>query len=342
MSAVRRWAVLALVAVLLSACTVRAVDNEQVPPGVRIVVRFSHVVAENTPKGLAARKFADLVRERSNGRIDVEVFANSSLYADVEEFQALRDGKIQLIAPSTSLVADLVPEWQVLDLPFLFSDASAVGPAMTGAFGERLMSLLKPTGMTGLAFWDNGFRQMTNSRHPLRVPADFKGLRMRYQAGNVRRQQFELLGAVPIRGTFADLYRLLERGDADGQENSLSNIESKRFYEVQRYMTLSSHQYLGYVVLADQRWWKGLDEADRALLADALSDTTDWIRENAVKINANALETIRTTDRVEIHSLTPDEKHAWRDAVEPLYRDLDSWLPGDLVDMIQSIRAAQG
>ncbi|MGK2849532.1 MAG: DctP family TRAP transporter solute-binding subunit [Candidatus Limnocylindrales bacterium] len=337
----RRVPTVLLAIVLIVGCQARAVDNEQVPAETRITVRFSHVVAENTPKGIAARRFADLVNERSAGRIEVQVFPNSSLYADGEEFQALLDDKIQLIAPSTSLVADLVPEWQILDLPFLFADTGQVSPSMAGPLGRRLTALLEPTGMVGLEFWEGGFRQMTNSRRELRLPADFRGLRMRYQASPVRRQQFELLGAQPVRGTFADLYRLLEQGEADGQENSLSNIESKRLFEVQRYLTVSSHSYLGYVVLADQDWWNGLAERDRAVLAGALAETTDWLRANAPRIEADALDAIRESGDVLTHELAPDERATWRTTIDPIYLDLDGWLPGDLAEIVRAISTAQ-
>ncbi len=165
---------------------------------------------------------------------------------------------------------------------------------------------------------------------------------MRYQASEMRRQIFELLGAEPVRAPFGDLYGLLETGTVDGQENSLSNIESKRFYDVQRYLTLSNHQYLGYVVLADHRWWDGLADADRVLLEEALSDTTDWLRENALRINAEALDTIRASNTVEIYELTPDEQKAWQDAMEPLYTGMDRWLPADLAEMVRALRVDQG
>lgn len=337
----RRAAAALLAIALVGGCQARAVDNEQVPPETRITVRFSHVVAENTPKGIAARRFADLVRERSAGRIEVQVFPNSSLYADGEEFQALLDDKIQLIAPSTSLVADLVPEWQILDLPFLFADPAQVSASMEGPLGRRLTALIEPTGMVGLEFWEGGFRQMTNSRRELRLPADFRGLRMRYQASPVRRQQFELLGAQPVRGTFADLYRLLEQGEADGQENSLSNIESKRIFEVQRYLTVSSHSYLGYMVLADQDWWSRLAPADRDVLAGALAETADWLGANAPRIEADALDAIGASGNVLTHTLSPDERAAWRAAIDPIYRDLDGWLPRDLAEIVRTMSAPQ-
>ncbi len=330
-----------LAMVMIVGCQARAVDNEQVPPETRITIRFSHVVAENTPKGIAARRFADLVSERSAGHIEVQVFPNSSLYADGEEFQALLDDKIQLIAPSTSLVADLVPEWQILDLPFLFADAGQVSPSMAGPLGRRLLALLEPTGMVGLGFWEGGFRQMTNSRRALRLPDDFRGLRMRYQASPVRRQQFELLGARPVRGTFADLYRLLEQGEADGQENSLSNIESKRLFEVQRYLTVSSHSYLGYVVLADHDWWNGLAKADRDVLAGALAETANWLRANAPQIETDALDAIRASGNVLTHTLTPEERAIWRATIDPIYRDLDGWLPRDLAEIVRAISTSQ-
>lgn len=299
-------------------CGPRARDLEQVARTERLVLRFSHVVAENTPKGLAARRFAERVAERSGGRMEVQVYANSSLYGDGEEFSALREGKVQFIAPSTAKLAEIVPQWQVFDLPYLFVDEQAVVRAMTGPAGQALLAQLPEYGFQGLALWDNGFKYLTNRVRPLRRPEDAAGLRFRIQGSAVLREQFAALGASSRQVVFGDLYQVLERGELDGQENTASNIVSKRLYHVQKYMTLSAHGYLGYVVLTSLGWWQSLNPADRQVLLEALAETTAWVRENAPRLNRQALEQVRQSGLVTVHELTPEERVAWAQAMEPV------------------------
>lgn len=330
-------ALLLALAALTPACGPLARDHEQVATSERMVIRFSHVAAENTPKGLAARRFAQLVHERSGGRLEVQVYANSQLYGDGEEFQALLDGKVQFIAPSTAKLSDLVPEWQVFDLPFLFADEQEVIGAMTGPPGQRLLALLPGRGMIGLAMWDNGFKHMTSRGRPLHQPQDARGLTFRIQGSRVLREQFLALGATPVPVVFGHLYRALEAGQVDGQENTLSNIVSKRIHFVQSHLTLTHHGYLGYVVLTNRHWWEALPPADRALLSEALAETTHWVRENAPRLNREALEQIRAAGTVSIHMPTPAERAAWRHALEPVYGAVSPWVS---LELVQAIRQA--
>ncbi|MBP2018129.1 C4-dicarboxylate-binding protein DctP [Symbiobacterium terraclitae] len=302
----------------------RVADHEQWAPEERIILTFSHVVAEHTPKGLAARKFADLVHERTGGRVEVQVFPNGQLVGDGEaEIRALREGRVDMIAPSTGKLAELFPEWQVFDLPYVFADHDAVVQAMEGAIGERLFKVLRRRGLMGLTMWDNGFKQMTSAVRPLIHPEDFAGQRFRVQPSRVLVEQFRLLGATGLTIGFDETYRALEVGQVDGQENTPSNIYSKKFHEVQRYMTLSNHGYLGYVVIVDADRWRNLDEEVREVLTWALEEATRWNRENAGRLNAEDLERIRASGHVEIHEQTPEERAEWAEALRPVF---DSFL----------------
>lgn len=330
---VRRILVWLLVLPLaLAACgPARNPDNEQVSAKDRTVIKFSHVVAENTPKGIAARRFAAIVKERSGGKIEVQVFPNSQLYGDGEEFDRLYSGDVQIIAPSLSKLADLDPNWQVFDLPYLFVDDRSAERVIAGATGQRLYAGLRRMGMEPLAFWRNGLKQISNARGSLLLPVDIRGLRFRIQSSPVMQDMFQVLGAdVSIR-PFDSLYGALAKGDLDGQENTPSNIFSKRIHEVQPYLTVNNFGYLGYVVLVGDRFWNRLEPDTRELLREAMADTTQWVRENASALNEEAMDRIRLSGKVLIHEQTVNERELWRTALEPVYRRAESRLGADVV-----------
>jgi len=330
---VRRIVVWLLILPLaLAACTsTRYPDNEQVSAKDRIVVKFSHVVAENTPKGIAARRFAAMVKERSGGKIEVQVFPNSQLYVDGEEFDRVRSGEVQIIAPSLSKLADLDPLWQVFDLPYLFDNDRSVERVIAGSTGQRLYSGLRRLGMEPVAFWQNGFKQISNARGSVLFPMDVRGLRFRIQSSPVTRDMFQVLGAEVSVRSFDTLYGALAKGELDGQENAPSNIFSKHIHEVQPYMTINNFGYLGYVVLVNERFWNGLSPDIRELLRESMADTTQWVRENAPILNDEALDRIRASGKVLIHNQTQNERELWRTALEPVYRRAEARLGVDAV-----------
>jgi C4-dicarboxylate-binding protein DctP len=321
--------------ILLAGCgPQRAVDNEQWGSEEKVIIKFSHVVAESTPKGLAARRFADLVHDKSRGRIEVEVYPNGQLVGDEAEVLALLDGEVQLIAPSTGKLAELFPAWQAFDLPYAFADQAAVVQAMEGPIGQKLYATLQRRGLRGLAMWDNGFKQMTSSVRPLIKPADFTGQRFRVQPSPVLLEQFRTLGALGLAVPFDQTFRALETGQVDGQENTPSNIYWKKFHEVQRYLTISNHGYLGYAILTNEQFWHSLSEEDRRVVSEALAETTAWVRQNAGRLNQEDLARI-TTGNIAVHIQTETERAAWKAAFQPVYdyfaREIDS-------DLMQAIR----
>ncbi|WP_461200378.1 DctP family TRAP transporter solute-binding subunit [Anoxybacillus sp. TBDG-1] len=294
-------------------------DDEQEGLEDQLTIRFSHVVAEHTPKGLAAQKFASLVTEKSNGKIKVEIYANATLFTDEEELNALKQGKVEMIAPAYSKLTSLIPEWQVLDLPFALPNDQAVEEALQGQIGQILFSKLQSFHVKGLAFWENGFKQVTNSVRPLIHPTDFHGLRFRTMPSEVIQEQFRLLGAIPKVTPFHDTFRELYYKQVDGQENTISNIYSKKFYEVQPYMTISNHGYLGYVVLMNEAFWERLTPFQQQIIVEALDETTTWMKTHAKIINEKQLHEIIQTKRVNIHELTDEQKKEWLSHLYPLY-----------------------
>ncbi|MBP1157307.1 tripartite ATP-independent transporter DctP family solute receptor [Paenibacillus sp. PvR052] len=296
----------------------------------RIVIKFSHVVAENTPKGLAAAHFAQLVKEKSQDRVEVQVFPNGMLYTEDTEIAALQHDDVQMIAPSFSNMNRIDPIWLVMDLPFLFRNQQEVDLALQGALGERLLATLEPQGMKGAAFWHNGFRQVTNNVRPMRMPEDFRGLTFRIQPSPVLKRQFEALNASTMSTPFNEIYRSLKTGRVDGQENTISNILSKRLYQVQRYMTISNHSYLGYIVTFNKQFWEGLPPEVQQLLEEALAETSDWNNREAL-LHEKRLQTLSQNQLLEIRTLTDAEKALWRERFEPLYEEFTAIIGKDLM-----------
>jgi len=326
----------------IAGCGERVIDLEQVSPEEKIVIKFSHVVAENTPKGLAAQRFAALVKERTNGRVEVQVFPNSTLYKDGEEIQALQNGLVQMIAPATSKLSGLYPQWQVFDLPYAFEDENDVHKAMDGFIGNQLCDGLKQNNMQALVFWDSGFKQMTNSQRPLIKPADFQGLSFRVMINSpILKKEFERLNAHAVEGPFNDLYRALDAHEVDGQENTMSNIYSKNLYKAQPYLTLSNHGYMGYAVLTNQNFWSALPVEVRTVLESTLLEVTEWEREQAFLLDKLSLEKVVNSGLVQVHQQTEAEKKQWAIALKPVYSESKNLIGNEMVDYLEGMHTQQ-
>lgn len=306
----------------------------------KIVVKFSHVVAENTPKGKACIMFEELAEKYTDGKVDVQIFPNSQLYNDDEVLAAVQQNNVQLAAPATSKVSKLFPQWTIFDFPFAFLDEAAVQKAMESEeIGGKLFGMLKEQQLLGLAMWDNGFKQMSLDDHPLYLPEDFKGQKFRVMSSKVLEAQFKALGANPVPMPFSEVYSALEQGVVDGQENTLSNIYSKKFHEVQKYMTISNHGYIGYAVITNAQFWEGLPEDVREGLQKALDETTQWVRDNAQLLNQESLEKIKADNTLkEIHELTPEQKAEWIKATDVVYEQFKEDVGEDLINAIMALR----
>lgn len=286
-----------------------------------LVVRMSHVVAPDTPKGQMATRFQQLVAQASGGRIRVEVYPDSRLYGDDDEMEALRLGAVEILAPSLSKFgAAGVSEFDVFDLPFLFDTLAQVRCVTQGVIGQQLLQALARQQMVGLGFLDNGFKQMSAPR-PLREVADFKGLRLRIQASRVLAAQMRALGAHPVVLPFGDTRRALAEGVVDGAENPLSNFLTQGLAPWQRAVTLTDHGYLGYAVVANPRFWASLDDKDRTLLERALSQALWEGNTQAAALNQQALATLKKTPGIQVYSLSPTQRAALRRAVQPVHTD---------------------
>ncbi|WP_017756195.1 DctP family TRAP transporter solute-binding subunit [Calidifontibacillus oryziterrae] len=303
----------------------------------KIIIKFSHVVAENTPKGQAAQMFKELAEEYTNGKVEVQVFPNSQLYTDEDVLAAVQQNNVQLAAPSTSVVTKLYPQWTLFDLPFIFKDEANVQAAMESPeIGGKLFTMLEEQNLLGLAMWDNGFKQ-THSNKAVRMPEDFKGQKLRVMSSKVLEAQFHAVGANPTPMAFGEVYSALEQGVIDGGENTLSNVYSQKMHEVQKYLTMSNHGYLGYAVITNADFWNGLPEDVRASLEKALNETTTWVRENSARVNNEQLELIKQAGTTEIIELTEEEKQAWVDAMTTIYADFEGEIGKDLIDAAKAL-----
>lgn len=304
-----------------------------------VIIKFSHVVAPNTPKGKAAEQFKRLAEERTNGRVRVEVYPNSQLYKDREEMEALQLGAVQMLAPSLSKFGPLgVRQFELFDLPYIFPNKETLYRVMDGDIGKRLFALLEPKGILGLAFWDNGFKQMSANR-PLRRVEDFKGLKMRIQSSKVLEAQMKALGANPQVMAFSEVYTGLQQGVVDGTENPMSNLYTQKMHEVQKHLTLSDHGYLGYAVIVNRKFWEGLPPDLRAILEKAMQDATEYEREIAQKENDDALAAVRRAGTTEVWILPNEERRKWWQVLLPVHKEFEDKIGRDLIQSVYAVAA---
>jgi len=297
-----------------------------------IVIKFSHVVASDTPKGKAAEKFKELAEKYTDGKVKVEVYPNSTLYKDKEELEALQLGAVQMLAPSNSKFGPIgVREFEVFDLPYILPDLATLRKVTDGPLGARLLKLLEPKGMTGLAYWDNGFKQMTANRK-LIAPSDYKGMKFRIQSSKVIEAQFRTLGAIPQVMAFSEVYQALQTGVVDGQENTWSNIYTQKMHEVQKYATVTNHGYIGYVVVANKKFWEGMPPDIRATCEKALKEATEYGNGQSARENDDALADIKKSGKTEILNLTQEQDAAMRKAMMPVYKEVASRVGQPLID----------
>ncbi|KAI5916362.1 TRAP transporter substrate-binding protein [Thauera sp. 2A1] len=325
-----RTLLVGLIAVGLSAAAVAAEP---------IVIKFSHVVANDTPKGKGAEKFKELAEKYTAGAVKVEVYPNSTLYKDREELEALQLGAVQLLAPSLAKFGPLgVKEFEVFDLPYIFDGYDDLHKVTYGAVGKQLFTKLEGKGIKGLAYWDNGFKSFS-ANTPIRTPEDLKGKKMRIQSSKVLEEQMRELKALPQVMAFSEVYRALQTGVVDGTENPISNLYTQKMYEVQKYLALTDHGYLGYAVITNKKFWDGLPANVRTQLDRAMQESTEYANKIAKDENDKALEVVRASGRTQVTKLTDAERMAFKKALVPVHKKMESRIG---VELIQSIYKETG
>lgn len=301
-----------------------------------VVIKFSHVVAPDTPKGKGADKFKELAEKYTEGAVKVEVYPNSQLYKDKEELEALQLGAVQMLAPSLAKFGPLgVQQFEVFDLPFLMNGYQDLRKITDGEIGKSLLAKLEDKGITGLAYWDNGFKIMS-ANSPLNTPDDFLGLKMRIQSSKILEAQMQALGAVPQVMAFSEVYQALQTGVVDGTENPPSNMYTQKMHEVQKHATISNHGYLGYAVIVNKAFWDGLDPAIREKLTQAMAEATIYANSIAKQENEAALAAMKAAGKTEFHDLTEEERTEWAEALQPVYEQMAERVGADLIEQVRT------
>ncbi len=305
-----------------------------------IVIKFSHVTTPDTPKGKGAEKFKQLAEQYTGGKVKIEIYPNSQLYKDKEEIEALQLGAVQLLAPSTSKFAPIgIKEFEALDLPFIFPDEAAYLKATKGVIGKALLQKLDSKGITGLAFWDNGFH-MISANKPLRKPRDLQGLKIRISGSKVADAYLRAMGALPQIIAFSELYQALQTGVVDGCENTPSNYYTQKLHEVQKHINVMNHAHLSYAVIANKKFWDGLPADIRVKLEQAMQEATDYTNSIASKENADALAAIKASGKSEVYAPTKEEREEWRQALVATYKSVESRVGKDIILALQKETAA--
>lgn len=306
-----------------------------------ITIKFSHVVAPDTPKGKGAEKFKELAEQYTDGKVKVEVYPNSQLYKDKEELEALQLGAVQMLAPSLAKFGPLgVPDFEVFDMPFIFEGYEDLRAVTDGPVGAAMLAKLEDKGIKGLAYWDNGFKIMS-ANTPLHVPDDFLGLKMRIQSSKIIEAQMQALGAVPQVMAFSEVYQALQTGVVDGTENPPSNMYTQKMNEVQKHATLSNHGYLGYAVIVNKKFWDDLPEDVRGQLDKAMAEATVYANGIAKDENDMALKAMMDAGTTEFHEMTAEEKQEWLDVLTPVQDSMAGRVGADLLAQVREAVAAQ-
>ena len=296
-----------------------------------ITIKFSHVVAPDTPKGKGAQKFKELAEEYTEGKVKVEIYPNSQLYKDKEELEALQLGAVQMLAPSLAKFGPLgVQQFELFDLPMLFANRDELRKITDGDVGKGLLAKLEDKGIKGLAYWDNGFKIMS-ANSPVVHPDDFLGLKMRIQSSKILEAQMEALGAVPQVMAFSEVYQALQTGVVDGTENPPSNMYTQKMHEVQKHATISRHGYLGYAVIVNKAFWDGLPEDVRANLEKAMAEATVYANGIAAEENDKSLEAMKAAGTTEFHEMTDEERAEWLEVLKPVHEEMADRIGADLI-----------
>ncbi|HCD6285137.1 TPA: TRAP transporter substrate-binding protein [Pseudomonas aeruginosa] len=300
-----------------------------------IVIKFSHVVAENTPKGQGALLFKKLVEQRLGGRVEVDVYPNSSLFGDGKEMEALLLGDVQMLAPSLAKFEQYTRKVQIFDLPFLFDDIQAVDRFQRSPQGRALLTSMQGKGILGLAYWHNGMKQLSANR-PLLEPEDARGLKFRVQASDVLNEQFRQLRAISRKMSFAEVYQGLQTGVVNGTENTWSNYESQKVNEVQKYFTESNHGLVDYMVITNAKFWNGLPADIREALQRIMDEVTVQVNIEAERLNRDARQRILASGVSEIHTLTPQQRADWRQTMQPVWQKFRGNVGADLLQAAEA------
>ncbi|MFT9847764.1 TRAP transporter substrate-binding protein [Aneurinibacillus sp. REN35] len=308
--------------------------------GEKIVIKFSHVTSPESTKGKAAQKFADLAAEKTGGKVKVEVYPSSQLYGDKEELDALVSGNVHMIAPSVTKMVKLDPRFQFTDMPFLFRDRDHVLNFFKSDIAKQLLESerLQSNDIKGLAFWENGFKEFTNNKKPLKTPKDLTGLKFRVQAGKVLEGQFKALGAGSATIPFGETYAALQQGTVDGTENTFNNIDTQKYEEVQKYLTVSNHGRIDYAIFVNNSFWQEMPEDVRTKVEEALKEATEYEWKIAGEEDQNSFKKLKSSGKMQVNELSDAERAEFEKTLEPVYKKFESVITKEIIDGIKNLK----
>ncbi len=293
-------------------------------------IKFSHVVAENTPKGKMALRFEELVEQRLPGKVDVKVYPNSQLFTDGKVLEAMLLGDVQLAAPSLSKFQKYTKKLQIFDLPFLFNNMAALDRFQQSPEGQELLTSLEKKGLKGLGYLHNGLKQLS-AYSPIKTPADAKGKKFRIQTSDILAAQFEAVGAVPLKKPFSEVFTLLQTRAIDGAENPWSNIYSKKFFEVQPYITESNHGALDYMIVTSKEFWMTMPDDIRPIIEQSLKEAIAYGNEVAANKTQSDRQAIIDSGLSKVESMSAEERQLWIEAVQPVWKAFEDDIGADLI-----------
>jgi C4-dicarboxylate-binding protein DctP len=299
-----------------------------------LVIKFSHVVTADAPKGKGSLKFKELAEKYTEGKAKVEVYHNSTLYKDKEEIEALQLGAVQMLAPSTAKFTPMgAKDFEALDLPYLFASDEQFTRVINGEVGQKLLKTLQASGITGLAYWDHGFNLLTANR-PLLTPSDMQGLKIRISGSKVADNYFRKLGAIPQILAFSEVYQSLQTGVVDAGENTAANIFTQKFHEVQKHITIAGHSHQNYAIIVNSKFWSALPPDLRTPLEKAMAEATVYMNGVARDDNTAALEAVKKSGKTTIHVLDDAQRKVWREAMLPTYQWAESRIGKDTIEAL--------
>ncbi|MDK9707708.1 MAG: TRAP transporter substrate-binding protein [Desulforhopalus sp.] len=299
-----------------------------------ISIKFSHVVAVDTPKGQAAEFFKKRAEELTQGKVKIEVYPNSQLYKDKEEMEALQLGAVQMLAPSLAKFGPLgAKEFEVFDLPFIFNNYDDLHKITKGPVGQSLLAKLEPKGIKGLAYWDNGFKSFS-ANTPIKTPEDLKGKKLRIQSSKVLEAQMQAIKSIPQVMPFSEVYQALQTGVVDGTENPISNFYTQKMHEVQKFLTITDHGYLGYAVIVNKKFWEELPADVRGQLETAMKESTDYANNIAKAKNDEDLAAVKASGKTEVTALTDAQRAAFKAAMVSVHDKMADRIGKETIDAV--------
>lgn len=316
----------------LSACSSNATQEGTKPKGIQErVIKAGIGLNEDHPEGQGLLKFKEIVEKQSGGKLKVQTYFSASLGDDLKMTEALQGGTQEITIPSTSPLVGIIKEFGILDFPFLFNTAEEADEILDGPIGKKLLEKLPDHELVGLAYWENGFRHVTNSKHPINTTDDLKGLKLRTMQNQVHIDAFKKLGANPTPMAFSEVFTALESKTVDGQENPLATIKSNKYYEVQDYLSLTKHVYTPFVFLVSKKFWDSLSPEEQKILRDAAVEAGKYQRELSRQEDKKALEELKKTG-IKINEVSDEQRQKMAEDIKPVIDKYAKEFGEDLVN----------